>query len=45
MWVIFVRRIEFQTSPATQGLVVIWTEMRSEIHQVAAPRVSVSGGE
>jgi len=25
--------------------VVIWTEMRSEIHQVAAPRVSVSGGE
>ena len=34
-WVIFVREIEFQTSPATQGLVVIWTEIRSEIHQVA----------
>jgi len=25
--------------------VVIWTEIRSEIHQVAAPRVSVSGSE
>ena len=30
---------------ATPGLVVIWIEIRSEIHQVAAPRVSVSGGE
>ena len=30
---------------ATPGLVVIWIEIRSEIHPVADPRVSVSGSE
>ena len=30
---------------ATPGLVVIWIEIQSKHHQVAAPRVSVSGSE